>query len=192
MSEIKIGSKVKLLDGGEHYPRFQRAKELGLTSYDPHIAYNGVLWGREGEVFTIVAIDSERVGAEDKDGNQYVIHRNGVEFVENPEPGLADRLELFDRVNVNGFKFIVVTDHEGNKALLGEGSGWVAPEDVTELAAIEIYSRPIYTSDLFNFDTLGSVKWRSEKAVKVQELTEKVTTLQDELLAAKQELAALN
>lgn len=192
MSEIKIGSKVKLIDGGCHISRdVERAEKLGLTKYSSDIACYGALMCREGEEFRVVA-DDGAYGIEDNEGEQYIVTSRGVEFVENPEATLADRLELFDRVKVNDFRFIVVTDSGGKLALLGDSSGWVAPEDVSTLAAIEIYERPIYTADLFDFSIIGKLKWQSPKSVRKQELTEKIIALQEQLTEAGEELAALN
>lgn len=198
MSEIKIGSKVKLLDGGKHHSReSSNAEHLGMTKYNSDVACHGALYGRVGEIFTVVAVGTKIsgfpvIGIEDARGEQYIIDPEGVEFVENPEPTLTDRLDLFDRVMVSGFKFIVVTDHDGNKVLLGDNAGWVSPEDVAKNVAIEIYGRPIYTVDVFDFNMIGKLKYQSPKSLKKQELTEKIITLQEQLTAAGEELAALN
>lgn len=100
--------------------------------------------------------------------------------------------ELFDRVALEGNRYIVVTDKSGNKMLLGEHKGFAHVSDIDPDAAFSVYDRPAYPNDLFDFSEVGELKYESAKMKRRNVLTDRLIELQNELTEINEELSALN
>lgn len=253
--EYKIGQTVIVMDEGYTYTTYREwAAKHGMERW-VEVDFRHP---KEGESYKVIAVgvhesdeNTQMIGIEDEDGNQFIIDVVGVKVVErtlpegdfivnhhgtkyllekveggynafyqpkrdgetpvfnrmdrveayveagtweiSPEPAPTRiEFELFDRVVLEGSRYIVVTDKSGNKMLLSEHKGFAHVGDIDPDAALSVYDRPAYPNDLFDFSEVGELKYVSAKMKRRNVLTDRLIELQNELTEINEELSALN